>query len=187
MLALPRGGVPVAMPVASEFGTGTVPLWVRKLGHPGQPEFAIGAVAALGDHVEVVRNPARGADVDRAAFQRVLDTERAVLDERRRDFAGAPEADVRGRTVLLVDDGLATGSTVLAAVAALRQAGAEVIMVAVPVAPDAACSLVETAADAVICPHRPAEFSAVGSAYADFTQVSDSEVRALLGIPPHSA
>lgn len=182
VLALPRGGVPVAVPVATEFGTRTVPLWVRKLGHPGQPEYAIGAVAALGDRVEVVENPdGRGrSGVDEAAFQRVLAAEREVLITRQHDFADAPVVDVADRTVLLVDDGLATGSTALAAVAALRQAGAGPLLVAVPVAPRAALDAVGAVADGVVCPYQPTDFTAVGQAYADFDQVSDASVRRLL-------
>lgn len=182
VLALPRGGVPVAGPVATEFGTRTVPLWVRKLGHPAQPEFAVGAVAAFGDRVEVVANPDARArsGVDEAAFQRVLAAEREVLAERRRAFAGAPEVDVTDRIVVLVDDGLATGSTALAAISALRQAGAGRILVAVPVAPRSAIASVGAAADGVVCPYEPDEFTAVGRAYRDFIQVSDAVVRRLL-------
>lgn len=182
VLALPRGGVPVAVPVAAEFGTRTVPLWVRKLGHPGQPEYAIGAVAAVGDRIEVVENPdGRGrSGVDEAAFQRVLAAEREVLITRQRDFADAPVVEVAGRTALLVDDGLATGSTALAAIAALRQAGAGHVVVAVPVAPRSALDSVAAVVDAVVCPYQPEDFTAVGQAYGDFSQVSDTAVRRLL-------
>jgi putative phosphoribosyl transferase len=181
VLALPRGGVPVAVPVARVLGVAVSVLIVRKLGAPGQPELAVGAIAAIGDRVEQVLNAdwvSRLGLSDRA-LARVVASETEALRARTASFGSTPPVD--GRTVIVVDDGLATGATMRAAVTAVRGAGAGVVVVAVPVGAVGACRDLEQLADSVVCPRRPDPFRAVGEHYRDFAQLDDAEVLALLG------
>lgn len=183
VLALPRGGVPVAAPVADALGAPLDVLIVRKLGLPGQPELAMGAIAGVGDTVEVVRNPRvlDRARVPDPAFDEVYRREVDELRRREKAYRGdRPPVPVRDRTVLLVDDGLATGSTMRAAVAAVRQQGPARVVVAVPVASGDTCEALLELADDVVCAWRPEPFYAVGQGYADFRATSDDEVRSLL-------
>ena len=180
VLALPRGGVPVAYEVARTLGAPLDVFLVRKLGVPGQEELAMGAIATGGVRVvnpEVVRAlglPREVLDAAAAAEQRELERrERAYRDDR-------PLPEVRGRAVILIDDGLATGTTMRAAVAALRQQGPARIVVAVPVAAASSCEDLRDLVDEVFCLQTPEPFYAVGSWYEDFTQTSDAEVHALL-------
>ena len=179
VLALPRGGIPVAAPIAARFGVGLWTLAVRKIGAPGHPELAMGAVAAVGDRVEEFRNEALLAHlgVSAKAYARQRLQAEAELAEVVARYGGAP--DVAGRRVILVDDGLATGATMSAAVQALIGLGVTGITVAVPVAPRAAVARLADRTE-VVCPYTPGSFVAVGQAYDDFRQVSDDEVRALL-------
>lgn len=180
VLALPRGGVPVGFEVAKALRCDLDVLVVRKVGVPHHSELAMGAVAEGG---VVVRNEdvIRLAGVSTASFDSVVKSEREELSRRLRAYRGESKAlDVRGRTVVLVDDGLATGSTALAAIAALRQMGAESIWVAVPVAPRDTTHKVEKLADRLVILELPAHFGAVGAWYRDFTQTSDEQVRSLL-------
>jgi putative phosphoribosyl transferase len=180
VIALPHGGVPVAYEVARALDAPLDVLAVRKLGAPLQPEYAIGAIAEEGV----------GA-IDRRAFEGLGVTELEVRAAARREahelarairaFHGAREPiSVRGRTVLVVDDGLATGSTAFAAAQALRKRGAARVVLAVPVAPPGTSDRLEGAFDEVVCLHEPEKFLAVGSWYQDFTQTSDEQVQALL-------
>jgi predicted phosphoribosyltransferase len=182
ILALPRGGVPVGWEVARALGAPLDVMVVRKLGVPGHEELAMGAIASGGIRVvsdEVVQALAIPARVlaDTAA------TEEDELLRRERAFRGdRPATRLAGCTVVLVDDGLATGSTMLAAVAAARAASAARVVVAVPVAPGETCSMLSEHADEVLCLSTPARFRAVGDWYDDFSQVDDDEVRRLLGM-----
>jgi putative phosphoribosyl transferase len=183
VLGLPRGGVVVAAPVAAALGAPLDVIVVRKLGLPGQPELAMGAIAAVGAEVEVVRNEEvlRHADVDGGKFAEVLAAEREVLEQRGADLrADHPPASLSGRTVLLVDDGLATGSTMRVAVAAVRRQQPARVVVAVPVGSADTCRSLEPEVDEVVCLSVPAAFHAVGQAYIDFGQTTDDEVRRLL-------
>lgn len=183
VLGLARGGVPVAWEVAAALGADLDVFLVRKLGVPRWPELAMGALASGGRVVmndDVVSNLHISADQVRA----VIESETAEL--RRRELAyrgGRPEADLRGRTVMLVDDGIATGASMLAAVRAVRAAGARSVVVAVPVGPRTACRQLAAEADDVVCATMPVDFDAVGQVYADFHQVTDDEVRTLLATP----
>ncbi len=180
VLGLPRGGVPVAYEIASALGLPLDVLVVRKLGLPGQPELAMGAIASGGAVVvndEVVRYLPPGSDALDAVRQR----EQLELERRERIFRGdRPPLDIRGRTGILVDDGLATGATMAAAVRALRKLGAKRIIVAVPVASAEARDRVAELADEVVCLSAPAWFTAVGQWYRNFEQTEDAEVSELL-------
>ena len=180
VLGLPRGGVPVAVGVAAALGATVDVLVVRKVGVPSQPELAMGAVAPGG--VTIRNAEVLGLVPDAARrFESVAAEERAEVSRRERLFRGQrPPLDLKDRTVVLVDDGVATGATLRAAVAAARKLGAGRVVVAVPVASHEAIALLSAEADEVICLEQPAFFMAVGQFYEDFPQVSDSEVRAIL-------
>ena len=181
VLALPRGGVVVAREVAVALGAPLDALVVRKLGFPGQDELAIGAIASGG--VQVLNEALlsqTGLSTDRV--KDVVARELAELERRERLYRGGrPAPDVAGKAVVVVDDGLATGSTMLAAVETLRSQHAEHVVVAVPTAPRQTCEALARIADDVVCLRRPDPFYAVGLSYEDFAEVSDSEVRVLLG------
>jgi putative phosphoribosyl transferase len=174
---LPRGGVVVAATVAAELGATLDAVLVRKLGFPGHPELAMGAIALWGAHVEVVRNEyvLRRGRVDPAVFDDVLRRELDVLRRRAAawDVGAAP---LRGRIAVLVDDGAATGATVRAAVAAVRRAAPAKVVVGLPVASESARADLAALADAVRCVLVPRRFGSVGSAYRDFAQVDDDIV-----------
>lgn len=180
VLALPRGGVPVAYEVARALGLPLDVLIVRKLGLPGHEEFAIGAIASGGIRVlnEAVL---RRLGLTQKAVEAVAEREQAELERREREYRAdrLPER-IAGRTAIVVDDGLATGQSMLAAVRALRQQRPARIVVAVPVAAEDTCAALRGEADEVICPVTPEPFYAVGAWYEDFSQTSDDEVRALL-------
>jgi putative phosphoribosyl transferase len=180
VLALPRGGVPVGYEVASALGAELDLLLVRKLGTPGNPELAMGAIAAGGFRVlnsDIVEALALSADAIEAEVER----EGLELARRAQVYRGdRPLPRIAGRILLLVDDGIATGATMRAAIAALRGQGAAQIIVAAPVAPSDTVAVLEREADEVICLATPEPFGAIGRFYQDFTQVSDHEVRDLL-------
>ncbi len=180
VLALPRGGVPVGFEVARALECPLDVLLVRKLGLPDQPELAMGAIASGGVRVmnpEVVT----GAWVSEHEIQRVIEEETRELERRELAYRGdRPPAEVRGRTVILVDDGVATGSSILAAIRALRAREPAAVVVAVPVAPKGTTTHLASEADAVVCAATPEPFYAISLAYGSFPQVSDEEVRALL-------
>jgi len=177
VLGLPRGGVPVAAEVAAGLGAPLDALVVRKLGVPGHEELAFGAIALGG--VRVLNDDVvRVAGLTRSEIDRVTERETEELARREIEYRGdRPPLDVRGRTVLVVDDGLATGATMAAAVSALRSAGASRIVVAVPVGAPSTCAMIAERADDVICLHQPSNFRAVGLWYRDFSPTTDEEVR----------
>jgi putative phosphoribosyl transferase len=180
VLALPRGGVVVGREVADRLDTPLDVLVVRKLGFPGQSELAMGAIASGGVRVlnEALLDQ---AGVSQALVDDVVARERIELERREVLYRGDRAApDVTGKTVLVVDDGLATGSTMLAAVQALRSLRAGRTVVAVPTAPRQTCVALEDVADEVVCLRQPDPFYAVGLSYEDFAEVLDDEVRALL-------
>ena len=181
VLALPRGGVPVAFEVAKALHAPMDVFVVRKLGIPGHEELAMGAVATGG--VRVLNDQVvRVLGIPDYVIAAVVDWETDELKRRERLYRGdRPPPDVRGKTVILVDDGLATGSTMLAAVQALRHQGPARIVVAVPVAAPDTCELLKAHVDEVVCAATPEPFYAVGLWYQDFSQTTDEEVRELLG------
>lgn len=180
VLGLPRGGVPVAFEVASALDAPLDVYLVRKLGLPGQPELAMGAIASGGVRI-VNQRVVEATLVDEQAIEDVAARELAELERRERLYRdGRPAPDVAGRTIVLVDDGLATGSTMRAAVSALRRQDAGRIVVAVPVAAPEVCAEFEQEADSVVCVHTPESFRAVGMWYRDFSPTEDDEVCALL-------
>jgi predicted phosphoribosyltransferase len=175
VLALPRGGVPVAAGVARALHAPLDVVVVRKLGVPGQPELAFGAVGPGG--VQVL-NEQIASRVAPAAVEDTVARETREVARRERDFrAGRPPLDLSGRHVLLVDDGLATGATMRAAVSVARAMAPATVTVAVPVGAAATVAELAAAADGVVCPLQPEAFRAVGEHYRDFTQTTDAEVR----------
>ncbi|HEU5359514.1 MAG TPA: phosphoribosyltransferase family protein, partial [Gemmatimonadales bacterium] len=180
VLGLVRGGAPVAAEVARRLGAEFDVIVVRKLGAPGAPELAIGAITADGATVfndDVIGELA----LDRAQVAAVSATRRREAEELERAFhRRRPGAAVEGRTVILVDDGLATGATMRAAVASVRRRRPGRVVVAVPVGSVEACAALRAEADEVVCLQEPVHFQAVGAWYGDFRQVTDGEVAALL-------
>jgi putative phosphoribosyl transferase len=180
VLALPRGGVPVGFQVARSLGVPLDVLSVRKLGVPGHEELAMGAIASDGTRV-VNRRVVRELGIAEDTLQAVAAAERQELERRERTYRGQrPRPELTGKVVIVVDDGLATGATMWAAVAALRRPQPARVVVAVPVAAASTCQALQQAADEVVCASTPAQFVAVGQAYRDFGQTTDAEVRALL-------
>jgi putative phosphoribosyl transferase len=180
VLALPRGGVPVGFEVSSALHAPLDVFVVRKLGMPGHEEFAIGAVATGGVRV-IDEDVTRMHGLSEAAIDRVAVRELAELRRREQSYRGdRPEPQIAGRTVILIDDGLATGSSTRAAVAALRARDPARIVVAVPIAARETCAAFEADVDEVVCAVTPEPFHAVGLWYADFGQTTDREVQDLL-------
>ncbi|HEY2944930.1 MAG TPA: phosphoribosyltransferase [Vicinamibacteria bacterium] len=180
VLGLPRGGIPVAYEVARELAAPLDVFLVRKLGVPGHEELAMGAIASGGVRV---LNPSvvRALGIPPDVIERVAAAEQRELERREALYRpGQPPPEVQGRTVILVDDGLATGSTMRAAVAALRPQGVRRIVVAVPVAAAETCAELRDDVDEIVCAETPEPFFAVGRFYDDFSQTSDEEVRDLL-------
>jgi putative phosphoribosyl transferase len=186
VLALPRGGVPVAYEIARALGAEFDVIVVRKLGVPQQPELALGAVASGG--ALVFNDDIVGAiGLTRAHLDAIVRAERAELLRREHSYRGEREPlDVRGRTVIVVDDGLATGASMRAAVTALRSLRPAKIVVAVPVAPIETAEEFADIADDFVCIETPRDFHSVGWWYRDFDQTQDDEVRALLGAAPRA-
>jgi predicted phosphoribosyltransferase len=183
VLGLPRGGVPVAAAVASALELPLDILVVRKLGVPGYEEVAFGAIASGG--IEVLNhNVMMSSGIDDESINRIRNEQTAELRRREATFRGnRPPLDVTGKTVIVVDDGTATGATMRAAVEALRTAGPETIIAAVGVAPPVTIRSLGRSADHVVSVLTPSDFSAVGALYDDFTQTTDDEVIAALRQP----
>ena len=180
VLGLPRGGVPVAFEVTRKLEAPLDVFVVRKLGVPGNPELAMGAIASGGVRVvnEEVVSSTRISDQQ---IERVSQEEREKLERREQTYRGArPGLSLEGKVVLLVDDGLATGATMRAAINALREHRPREIVVAVPTGPAETCSELEGMVDEVICLTTPSPFLGVGGSYQDFSQTTDEEVRDLL-------
>lgn len=180
VLGLPRGGVPVAREIAAALGAPLDVFVVRKLGVPGHEELAFGAIAT-GQTLVLNDDVVRGLRITSSVIDAVAEQEGRELERRERTFRGdrAP-IDPKGRIVILVDDGLATGATMRAAVRALRERGADRLVVAVPVAAPQACAEFQTDVDEIVCAMTPDPFEAVGLWYEDFSQTSDAEVQAIL-------
>ncbi|MBI2922545.1 MAG: phosphoribosyltransferase [Planctomycetes bacterium] len=180
VLALPRGGVPVAFEIASALGLTLDVFLVRKIGLPGAEEVALGAVASGGVRV-VNHDVASNSGLSDGEVERLAQRAEEELRRQEGAFRGLwPETQLPGRVVVIVDDGLATGATMRAAVEAIRRQNPARIIVAVPVGASDAVAALREVADEVVCPHVPVELRAVGLHYEDFTQVGDDEVRALL-------
>jgi putative phosphoribosyl transferase len=185
VLALPRGGVPVAAEVAGAIGAPLDVLVVRKLGLPSQPELAVGAVASGLDPdkpVQVLNETVLSrSGLPAKALEAVVEREVAELRRREASYRGdRPAVDVAGRTAVIIDDGLATGATARAAVLAVRARGPAAVILAVPVAPRPTLVALEEVADHVVCAAAPKRFIAVGRHYNDFRQLDDAQVRRLL-------
>lgn len=180
--ALPRGGVPVAAPVAERLVVPLDVLLVRKLGCPWQPELAIGALGEGGvrvlNHDLIARLGVTPTEVDKVAAE-----EEPVLAERLASYrAGRPPIEVAGRRVAIVDDGLATGMTARAAIQIMQERGAAHVLLAVPVGSSRTVQSLSQVADEVVCVETPDDFAAVGQAYRDFSQTTDDEVKRLLAL-----
>jgi putative phosphoribosyl transferase len=185
VLGLPRGGVPVAAEVARALGAPLDVLVVRKLGCPWQPELAVGAIGEGGIRIVEDRVVAE-VGLDAAELEHLTTREGQELERRVRRFRGdRPPFDLQGRTVIVVDDGIATGATARAGLEIARRRGAATVVLAVPVAPPTTVRELERIADEVVCLHQPAAFWAVGQFYADFSQTPDAEVARLLAADAH--
>ncbi|GAB6407518.1 phosphoribosyltransferase [Pseudomonas sp. MHK4] len=180
ILALPRGGVPVAYEVATALGVRLDLLLVRKLGVPSHPEYAMGAIASGG--IEIRNEQAlRAHPIDKEAFEAVVERETRELLRREQVYRGTrAQVKLKDQVVILIDDGLATGASMLAAVQAVRLQGPARIVVAVPVAPVETAEALRREVDEVICPIMPDWFMSIGYWYMDFSQTSDAEVIGLL-------
>ena len=185
VLALPRGGVPVGAEVARALGAPLDVFLVRKLGLPGHEELAMGAIATGGARVlneELVRD----LRLDEQLIETVARREQAELERREQLYRGSrPPPELAGKTVILVDDGLATGASMRAAVAAVRAREPARVVVAVPTAAPQTCAELEAEVDEIVCERTPDPFYAVGLWYEDFSQTSDEEVRDLLAAARH--
>lgn len=180
VLALPRGGVPVAFEVARYLGTDLDVVVARKLGAPGREELAIGAVTADGTRV-LNQEIADALGVSEAYLSRITERQRAEAQRRERVFReGRRPIPVAGRTVIVVDDGLATGATMRAVVQSMRRSNVHKLAIAVPVGAESTCSTLEREVDEMVCLRRPEPFYAVGLHYRAFDQTTDEEVVQLL-------
>ena len=190
VLGLPRGGVPVAYEVAQALEAPLDVFVVRKLGAPRRPELAMGAIAS-GGVVVVNDDVVRGLGIGPEVIQRAAEREARELLRREQVYrSGRPMPKLAGSTAILVDDGLATGSSMRAAIVALREHRPGRIVVAVPAAPRSTCRALRAVVDEVVCATAPSSFVAVGASYGDFSQTTDEEVRDLLraataATPPH--
>ena len=190
ILALPRGGVPVAAQVAAALDAPLDLLLVRKIGVPSQPELAMGAVAD-GEEPVIIRNTdvIELSDVSTQEFDEICRVECAEIERRRKRYLGNRiRSEVTGQVAIIIDDGIATGATTLAAIKAVRVRKPKELVLAVPVAPRETIKKLHAEADAIVCLDTPREFGAIGYFYRDFPQVSDDEVIALLKrFPAHKS
>jgi putative phosphoribosyl transferase len=180
VLALPRGGVPVAYEVARALNAPLDVFMVRKLGVPGHEELAMGAISSGGMRL-LNENVVRSLRISPEVIDEVAKTEQAELERREREYRDdRPQPELRGKTVIVIDDGLATGASMRVAVVALRRRRPARLIVAVPVAAAATCAEFRYEVDEVVCASTPEPFHAVGLWYEDFAQTTDAEVRELL-------
>lgn len=180
VLGAPRGGVPVAFEIAAVLQVPLDVFVLRKLGVPGREELAFGAIASGGVRI-LDRDIIEGFGLTGLDIERVTKAEGEEMQRRERAYRGGrPPLDLKGRTVILVDDGIATGSSVRAAIRALRQMEPARIVIAVPVAPRSTSNRLQSEADELVCLETPEPFYGVGQFYDDFSQVSDQEVKELL-------
>lgn len=185
VFALPRGGVPVAYEVALTLNAPLDIFLVRKLGLPGHEELAIGAIASGGIRV-LNEDILRAINIPEEMINIIARQELQELQRRERNYRGdRPPLDARDKTVILVDDGLATGASMRAAVTGVRSQNPARIIVAVPVAPPESCNALEFEVDEIVCPMTPEPFLGVGRWYEDFSQITDEQVRALLEEATH--
>lgn len=183
ILAIPRGGLPIGATLSRELGLRLDVILTKKIGHPYNPEFAIGAVSLAGESIDEALAAREGIPSDWIAAE--IARVRESLRERYRLYHGPGKpSPVGGKTVILTDDGAATGRTMLAAVDLLRRQGAAKIVAAVPVAPPETVALLESRADEVVCLEAPSSFMAIGEFYDDFTQVTDGEAAEFLKFAP---
>lgn len=190
VLALPRGGVPVAAEVARHLGAPIDLLLVRKVGVPYQPELAMGAVVDGAEPIVVRNEPViRLAGISAVEFEAACGRELVEIERRRKRYLGTrPPAKISGRTVIIVDDGVATGATVRAAIRAVRRRKPRGIVVATPVAPEDTIAALSEEADEVVCLRTPEPFGAIGLYYRDFSQLADEDVvRLLRGAGPSAS
>lgn len=181
VLALPRGGVPVGFEVAKTLGAPLDVLLVRKIGAPGHEEYGIGAlVDGASPQVVIDEAAARMVGADQAYIDRKVAEQLQEIERRRTAYRSGPPAALTGRTIVVVDDGIATGGTVRAALQALAKVGAEKVVLAVPLAPPDVLPEMRTLCDEVVCLSSPEPFYAVGAHYRDFSQTEDREVIELL-------
>jgi putative phosphoribosyl transferase len=180
VLGLPRGGIPIAYEIAQALNLPLDICLVRKLGVPDQPELAMGAIAP--SEVLILNHDIiKALGVSKQALEQVIEQESQELERRAHAYRGdRPEPDITGKTVILVDDGIATSSTLRAAIATLRQKHPRSIVVAVPVAPIAACEALSPLVDKLVCLTLPEPLHSIGMWYVDFSQTSDEEVQKLL-------
>ncbi len=180
VLALPRGGVPVGFEIAKELMVPLDVFLVRKLGVPGHSELAMGAIA-IGDSYVFNEDIVGSLHIPKSAIEAVIEEEKAELKRRERAYRGEqPFPSLKDKTVILVDDGIATGATMRAAVKALKQLEPASLIMAVPVADKSVCDLMRPLVDRFICPMQPHGLYAVGAWYDDFSQTEDDEVHSLL-------
>ena len=187
VLGIPRGGVPVAFEVAAALKAPLDVLILRKLGVPYRQELAFGAIASGGIRY-VDREIVEAAGIPDAELERIVAEQARELERRERAYRGGrPRLDVRGKTVVLVDDGIATGAGMRAAITALRKMGPARLVLAVPVAPASACKHLAPLVDELVCAYMPESFYAIGEFYEDFAQLSDEEVTSFLRPPVTSS
>ena len=187
VLGIPRGGVQVAVEVAAQLSVPLDVFLLRKLGIPGEEELAFGAIAS-GDVRILDRETIEALGISEQEIEQVTNAEQSELQRRERAYRGSrPALDVQGKTVIFVDDGIATGSSMRAGIKALRLLQPRRIVVAVPVAPARTCNQLRSEVDELVCVRTPMFFHAIGQFYEDFTQVSDEEVLALLSSGQGSA
>lgn len=180
VLALPRGGVPVGLEIARALDAPLDLMLVRKLGTPGQEELAMGAIASGGARV-LNRDVVSTLGIDQDTIDAVVKKEESELARRRRLYRGdQPEPQIKGKCIILVDDGIATGATMRVAISALRESLPDSIIVAVPVAPPETIARLKREADDVVCLYTPEHFASVGSWYQSFPQLDDAQVKQLL-------
>jgi putative phosphoribosyl transferase len=176
VLAIPRGGVPLGKIIANELGCDLDLLYTKKIGHPHNKEYAVGAVSLYG----LSRNP-NAPDVSDAYLVEQAGIIRRKLLEKKKELSGNNESiSIENKTVIIVDDGIATGQTIAASINHLKEAGAKQIIIAVPVAPTSAAIFFSEKVNGFICLHTEDHFSSIGAYYEDFSQVSDEEVKNLL-------